>query len=68
MVASTVKNANDHLRKGNNERKKARQYLAYVPGVHGKGILGARGRRENPPSSHTPRVSLAFCIEGSANA
>ena len=56
MVASTVKNAIDHLRKGNNERKKVLQYLAYVPGGMERGFWA----REEEGRTLPPRTPLAF--------
>ena len=59
MVASTVKNAIDHLRKGNNERKKVPQYLAYVPGVQ-RGMERGFWAREEEGRTLPPRTPLAF--------
>ena len=66
MVASTVKNANDHLRKGNKHRRsfpatnaKARQYLACVPGFRTRMERGFWARDEGERTL-PPRAPLAF--------
>ena len=71
MVASTVKNANDHLRKGNKHRRsfhatnaKARHYLACVPGVRRRMERGF-GAREEGGRTLPPRAPLAFLSRSS---